>query len=168
MSTPEKFEHVLEVRIRGSIQAVWEEITKRGSVQRPVLDTVLITDLRPGSSFKYLSRNGKYCFVRGTILEVDPPCRLVHTYQFTFNQDPPSRVTWELEQVGEDEVRVRLIHDQFDSPNKTYKGVKDGWVKILKSLKRWIEAGDIALSTKLFYVLFRLQYPLLPKECRER
>lgn len=167
MST-EKFEHVLEVYIQGSIHAVWEEITKRGSVQRPVLDTVLVTDLRPGSAFKYLSRNGKYCFVRGTILEVDPPRRLVHTYQFTFRQDSPSRVTWELEQISSDEVRVRLTHDQFDGPTTTYQGVKDGWSKILQSLKSWIETGDIALSTKLFYLFFRLQLPLLPKECRER
>lgn len=167
MSTTEKLEHVVEIYIRGSIHAVWEEITKRGAVQRPVLDTVLVTGLRPGSPFKYLSRNGNYCFVRGTILEVDPPRRLVHTYQFTFRQDPSSRVTWELEQVGE-EVRVRLTHDQFDSPTETYQGVKDGWVRILQSLKRWIETGDIALGTKLFYVFFRLQLPLLPKECRER
>jgi uncharacterized protein YndB with AHSA1/START domain len=131
------------------------------------MDSVLVSDLRPGSPFKYLSSNGRYWFVRGTILEVDPPRRLVHTYQTSWSQDPPSRVTWELETMG-DEVRVRLVHDQFERATDTYKGVRGGWSKILASLKHWIEAGDITLGTKLFYALFRMQLPFLPPSARER
>lgn len=165
MPTAAKLEHVLEIRIRGSIEAVWQEITKRGAVQRPMMDTVLVSELAPGSPFRYCSPNLKYSLVQGTILEVDPPRRLVHTYQFSSRHDPPSRVTWELEQQGE-EVRVRLVHDQFETATATYRDVGQGWQKILESLKSWIETGDIAFSTKVFYALFRLQYPFLPKECR--
>jgi uncharacterized protein YndB with AHSA1/START domain len=164
--TAEKLEHVFEIRIKGSIQAVWDEITKRGAVQRPLMDTVLVTDLKPGSPFKYLSPNHKYCLVHGKVLEVDPPRRLVHTYQFTIAHDPPSRVTWELDQIG-DEVRVRLVHDQFETPTKTFKQVKGGWAGILQSLKLWIETGDIAFTTKLQYAMFKPMMPFLPKQCRE-
>src|SRR5262245_58529173 len=113
MTSGPRLEHVFEIRIAGRIEAVWAEITKRGAVQRPVMDMGLVDDLRPGSPFKYLSPDGRYRFVEGKILEVEPPRRLVHTYQFTMAPDLPSRVTWELEQVG-DEVRVRIVHDEFD------------------------------------------------------
>jgi uncharacterized protein YndB with AHSA1/START domain len=158
--------HVFEIRIAGRIDAVWDEITKRGAVQRPLMDTVLVSDLRPGSPFKYLSPDRKYSFVTGTILEIEPPRRLVHTYRFTMSPDPPSRVTWELEQVG-GEVRVRLVHDQFDAETKTYKSVKGGWAGILRNLKLWIETGDIATWTKVQYALARPFMRFLPKECRE-
>src|SRR5262245_4698705 len=166
MASGAKLEHVFEIRIAGRIEAVWAEITKRGAVQRPVMDTVLVSDLRPGSPFKYLSPDGRYWFVEGKILEVDPPRRLVHTYQFTMTPDPPSRVTWALEQVG-DEVRVRVVHDQFDSATKTYKSVKGGWAGILQNLKLWIETGDIGRWTKVQYAIGRPLMRFLPKQCRE-
>jgi len=166
MTTAPRLEHVFEILITGSIEDVWNEITKRGAVQRPLMDTVLVSDLEPGRPFKYLSPNGRYKFVWGKILEVDPPRRLVHTYQFTLWPDPPSRVTWELEQIGK-EVRVRLVHDQFDTPTGTYERVKGGWAGILRNLKLWIERGDIAFGTKVQYAIARLAMPLLPKRCRE-
>ena len=159
-------QHLFEIRIKGTIEAVWAEITKRGAVQRPLMDSVLVSDLRPGSPFKYLSSDGRYWFVRGTILEAAPPRRLVHTFETSWSKDPPSRVTWELETMGE-EVRVRVLHDRFESATETYRGVRDGWSKILGSLKRWIETGDIGLGTKLFYAFFRLQRPFLPLSARE-
>ncbi len=156
-------QHVFEIRIKGSIHTVWEEITKRGAVQRAVMDTVLVSDLKPGSPFRYTSPNGKYTMVKGEILEIEPPRRLVHTYQFTMNPDPPSRVTWELEQVG-DEVRVSLLHDQFTSETKTYKSVQGGWKGILANLKRWLETGDIGLGTKLMYLVMYSTLPLVAKK----
>ena len=125
--------------------------------------SVLFSDLKPGSPFKYTDASGKYSMVKGTILEIDPPRRLVHTYQFSHLQDPPSRVTWELEQAGE-EVIVRLTHDKFEKPTKTYQMVKGGWKEILDNLKLWIETGDIAFSTKFKYAMFR---PLIPLLCKK-
>jgi hypothetical protein len=74
-------------------------------------------------------------------------------------------VTWELEQVGPD-VRIRLVHDQFDSETKTYKAIKGGWPAILQSLKLWIETGDIAFGTKMQYAMYSVMMPFLPKSCR--
>ncbi len=156
-------QHVFEIRIKGSIQTVWEEITKRGAVQRPVMDTVLVSDLKPGSLFRYTSPNGKYTMVYGEILEIQPPRRLVHTYQFSLQQDPPSRVIWELEQVG-DEVRVAVLHDQFETETKTYKAVGGGWKGILANLKLWIESGDIGIGTKLQYWMMYTMLPLFAKK----
>ena len=167
MATAAKpLQHAFEIRIRGSIQAVWDEITKRGAVQRPLMDTVLECDLKPGSPFRYTSPNGKYAMVSGKILEIEPPRRLVHTYQFSHLQDPPSRIVWELEQVGE-EVRVTLLHDDFTGETQTYKMVKGGWAQILANLKSWIETGNIPLGARFQYAIFRVMMPfVLPKQCR--
>ena len=162
MAETKPLQHVFEVRIKGSIQAVWEEITKRGAVQRFCFDTVLESDLKPGSPYRFKSPNGKYTFTQGKILEVDPPRRFVHTYQFSHLQDPPTRVTWELEQVG-DEVKVTLLHDQFDTETQTYKMVKGGWASILKNLKAVIETGDIPLGMKMQYFIWRLFMPFMMK-----
>lgn len=161
--TSKPLQHVFEIRIKGSIQTVWEEITKRGAVQRPVMDTILVSDLKPGSPFRYTSPNGKYTMVKGEILEIEPPRRLVHTYQFTMNPDPPTRVTWELEQIG-DEVRVSLVHDQFTSETKTYKAVQGGWKQILGNLKTLLETGDIPFGTKAMYFVMYLTLPLVMKK----
>jgi len=64
-------------------------------------------------------------------------------------------------------VRVRLVHDQFESETKTYKSVKGGWEGILRNLKLWVETGDIATWTKVQYALARPFMRFLPKECRE-
>ena len=56
MTPGPKLEHVFEIQIKGSIKAVWDEITKRGAVQQPLMDTVLATDLKPGSPFRYSRR----------------------------------------------------------------------------------------------------------------
>ncbi len=167
MATAAKpLQHAFEVRIKGRIQSVWDQITKRGAVQRPLMDTVLESDLKPGSPFRYTSPNGKYSMVSGKILEIEPPRRLVHTYQFSHLQDPPSRVTWELEQVG-DEVRVTLLHDDFAAETQTYKMVQGGWKQILDNLKCWFETGNIPLGVRMQYAMFRVMMPfVLPKQCR--
>src|SRR5215468_3893748 len=61
----------------------------------------------------------------GTVLEVDPPRRLVHTFAFTAAgdpeaaDDPPSRVTWEIEARGAGTCRLTLVHDEFTAETKT-------------------------------------------------
>ena len=50
-----------------------------------------------------------------------------------------SRVTWEIEPVG-DSCRLTVIHDQLppDAPAELY----GGWPMILSGLKTWLETGQ--------------------------
>ena len=91
-------DRVCSIVIDVSIQKVWDEITKTGSIQRPLYNSVLDVDLRPGGTLRYLSPDLKRVFVAGEVLEVDPPRRLRHTYVFTMAPDPVTEVTWELEE----------------------------------------------------------------------
>ncbi len=52
----------------------------------------------------------------------------------------PSRVTWEIEPVG-DSCRLTVTHDELaeDASAELY----GGWPMILSGLKTWLETGDV-------------------------
>jgi uncharacterized protein YndB with AHSA1/START domain len=79
------------------------------------------------------------------VLEVEPPRRLVTTWSFRRNpelrEDPPSRVTWEIEPHG-DTCKLTLVHDDFTTETATFKSVGSGWPLVLSSLKSLLETGE--------------------------
>lgn len=66
-------EHVVSIHIDVPVQRVWDEITKTGRIQRALYNTVLESDLQPGSPLRYYSPDRKRVFVVGEVVEVDPP-----------------------------------------------------------------------------------------------
>jgi uncharacterized protein YndB with AHSA1/START domain len=81
--------------------------------------------------------------IEGENLEVDPPRRLVQTMHALWGEDVAaegfSRVTWEIEQVG-DSCRLRVIHDELrEGANDQLYG---GWMMILSGLKTYLETGE--------------------------
>ncbi len=133
------------------LQAVWDEITKTGSVQKPLFNTVLDIDLRPGGSLRYLSADRSRVFIAGEVLEVEAPRKLRHTYIFTMSPEPITEVTWELEEVPEG-CRVTVTHAGWTTQKDVDKHGA-GWVQILDLLKSQLENGDIPAKTKLIYML---------------
>jgi uncharacterized protein YndB with AHSA1/START domain len=80
----------------------------------------------------------------GENLEVDAPRRLVQSMVALWGDDVKregtSRVTWEIEPVG-DSCRLIVTHDQLrDGANGQLYG---GWPMILSGLKTWIELGEV-------------------------
>ncbi|WP_158884648.1 ArsR/SmtB family transcription factor [Amycolatopsis anabasis] len=79
--------------------------------------------------------------VIGTILEVDPPRRLVHSWASPDDADNPgrhSRVTYDLEPVA-DAVKLTVTHE--DLPSDQLQDTDDGWALVLSSLKSQLETG---------------------------
>ena len=81
----------------------------------------------------------------GEVLEVDPPRRLVHTMVALWDDEVRaegvSRVTWEIEKVGDDSCHLTLTHDQLrEGANAQVYG---GWPMILSGLKTWLESGEL-------------------------
>jgi uncharacterized protein YndB with AHSA1/START domain/DNA-binding transcriptional ArsR family regulator len=77
----------------------------------------------------------------GTILEVDPPRRLAHSWAFPADAGNParqSRVTFDLEPVG-DIVRLTVTHENL--PPDQVEGTGNGWSFVLSSLKSLLEVG---------------------------
>ena len=51
-----------------------------------------------------------------------------------------SRVTWEIEPVGEDSCRLTVVHDQL--PEGANPELYGGWMMILSGLKTLLESGE--------------------------
>ncbi len=142
-------DRVCSIVIHAPVQTVWDEITRAGTLQRAVYNTVLDVDLKPGGRLRYYSPDRSRVFVAGEVLEVDPPHTLRHTYIFTMKPDPVTEVTWRLEEVDEG-CRITLTHAGW-TDEKDAKKHEAGWVEILGLLKSEIETGQIPLKTRLMY-----------------
>lgn len=154
-------DHVLSIVIEAPVETVWNEITKTGSVQRAMYNTVLETDLKPGSRLRYYSPDRKRVFIIGEVVEVVPPRRFSHTYVMTQFPEPPTLVTWELEQVPKG-CRLTLTHSGWTTAHPRAGKVAAGWTQILGLLKDQIETGKLPLATRLMYGMMGAMMWALP------
>jgi len=157
-------DRVCRIVIEVPVQDVWDEITKTGSIQRPLYNTRLDVELRPGGALRYVSPDGSRVFVAGEVLEVDPPRRFRHTYIFTMKPEAVTEVVWELEEVPEG-CRVTLTHSGWPNEKDAEKHRK-GWMEILGLLKSELETGDIPTKNKLVYWMQARFMWALPKSTR--
>ena len=80
---------------------------------------------------------------KGVILESDPPRRLSYSWspQYEeFRNERPSRVTFDLKPF-KGQVKLTVVHDDFDEGSKVFESISGGWPKVLSSLKSFMETG---------------------------
>lgn len=137
--------HVYDRMVAAEIEDVWRALTDPDEVQQFYYDNVVESTWMPGEPVRYLNADGQV-MIEGTVVDVDAPHRLVHTFSFTKHAqadaagDAPSRVTWTME-PGDEGTRVSLVHDGFDSQNATWRAVEDGWDQILDGLAELFDDG---------------------------
>ena len=157
---------VFTIFIRGSIQAVWNEITRTDEPQKAMFNMRLETDgLKPGGKVRMRTGNGKYTGVVGEVLEFDPPHRYAHTFKFTSYDDPPCKVIYTLKEV-EGGMEFSLIAEDIPSGTSTAKEMKRGGEMIVKTLKAIVETGRPPFGVRMLHVLFRLMEPFSPRKSR--
>jgi uncharacterized protein YndB with AHSA1/START domain len=149
---------VWHIDIRADAERVWDVITKTGVAQEFYFGSVLHTSLEPGSGLRYVSTNGRLVFIEGSVVEVDPPRRLVHMFRMTNIDEPATRVTWSLDPAGEG-VRVTITHDELGE--RTRSTVGRGWPRILRDLKAYVERGRVPVTTRFFNGVMGVLGPLL-------
>lgn len=153
------------VMIRGSIDAVWREITRTDAPIAAFFNSRMdVGTLAPGSRIAMRTPDGKYTGVVGEILEFDPPRRFAHTFRFTAYDEPECRVIYDLEQKGE-QVEFTLTIADLPAGTKTAKQMLQGGVMIANTLKSVIETGRPSLGTRMLFVVFGLMAPMTPKKC---
>jgi uncharacterized protein YndB with AHSA1/START domain len=158
-------DHVLSIVIQAPVQRVWDEITKTGAVQRAVYNTVLESDMRPGSRLRYYSPDRKRVFIIGEVVAVEPPRRFSHTYVMTQSPQPATLVTWELEEVPGG-CRVTLTHSGWTTAHVKPEKVAAGWTQILGFLKAEVETGKLPLSARMLYAVMGSMMWALPARTR--
>src|SRR5450631_1530971 len=137
-------EKVFEIYIRTTPERLWEAITDGEIRSKYQFGSRVSSDWTPGSRFEMSSPRADGLLGEGVNLEVDPPRRLVQSMVALWSDDVKregtSRVTWEIEPVG-DSCRLTVTHDQLrEGANGELYG---GWPMILSGLKTWLETGEL-------------------------
>jgi uncharacterized protein YndB with AHSA1/START domain len=138
-----QMEKVYEIFIKTTPERLWDAITDPEIRAKYNFGAAANSEWKVGSPISVdVTKHGIH-LGEGEVLEVDPPRRLVHTMAALWDEDVRaegfSRVTWEIEAVG-DSCHLTLTHDQLrDGANAQIYG---GWPMILSGLKTWLETGE--------------------------
>jgi len=137
-------EKVFEIYIRTTPERLWEAITDSETRSKYQFGMRVKSDWTPGSRFEMSSPNAPGLLGEGENLELDPPRRLVQSmvalWSDEVKSEGTSRITWEIEPVG-DSCRLTVTHDELrDGANDELFG---GWPMILSGLKTWLETGQV-------------------------
>jgi uncharacterized protein YndB with AHSA1/START domain/DNA-binding transcriptional ArsR family regulator len=142
LETP--MEKVFEIYIKTTPERLWQAITDPEIRSKYQFGAQQSSDWTPGSRYVQSAPGAPGLLSEGVNLEVAPPRRLVQSMVALWSDDVKaegtSRVTWEIEPVG-DSCRLVVTHDQLrEGANEELYG---GWSMILSGLKTWLETGEL-------------------------
>jgi uncharacterized protein YndB with AHSA1/START domain len=135
-------EKVFEIYIKTTPERLWEAITDSELRRKYNFGVGIESDWTEGSRYAGVA-GAAGAMLEGENLEIDPPRRLVQSFNALWGEqvrsEGTSRVTWEIEQV-EDSCRLTVTHDQLrEGANDELFG---GWPMILSGLKTLLETGE--------------------------
>jgi len=135
-------EKVYEIYIKTTPEKLWHAITDTGMRRKWNFGAEVISDWKPGSRIE--GSGGDALIFEGTVLEIDPPRRLVQSFTALWGEDVKSegtsRVTWEITQVR-DSCRLVVTHDRL--PEGANAQLYGGWPMALSGIKTLLETGEI-------------------------
>ncbi|MEU1819724.1 metalloregulator ArsR/SmtB family transcription factor [Streptomyces roseifaciens] len=140
MSTKPEF--VYTTYIHATPEKVWEALTNAGA-SAVYWGHSNVSDWQVGSSWEHVRIDGSgVADVVGTVVESDPPKRLVTTWAGPDEERPdgPSKVTFDIKALG-DVVRLTVTHENLrDEAEK--RQAAGGWSTVLSNLKTYLETGS--------------------------
>jgi uncharacterized protein YndB with AHSA1/START domain len=136
-------EKVFEIYIKTTPERLWEAITDPEMRKKYSFGLGVRSEWTAGSRYEGFGAPSAPPIVEGENLEVNPPRRLVQSFNALWSDDVKaegtSRVTWEIEQV-EDSCRLLVVHDQLR--DGAHGEIYGGWPMILSGLKTLLETGE--------------------------
>ena len=137
-------EKIFEIYIKTTPERLWEAITDSEMRSKYNFGVRIVSDWTSGSRYETRHPSRPTILGEGKNIELDPPRRLVQTMKALWSDDVKSegtsRVTWEIEPVG-DSCHLTVTHDQLrDGANEELYG---GWPMILSGLKTLLETGEL-------------------------
>jgi uncharacterized protein YndB with AHSA1/START domain len=139
----ERMEKVFEIYIKTTPDRLWEAITDPEQRAQYSFGVRTSSDWTAGSRYEAVHPGASFRVAEGENMEVEPPRRLVQSFNALWSDDVKaegtSRVTWEIEPIG-DSCRLTVTHDQLrEGANDELYG---GWPMILSGLKTLLETGE--------------------------
>ncbi|WP_433801752.1 ArsR/SmtB family transcription factor [Actinomycetospora sp. CA-084318] len=149
--------------IRTTPDRLWQALTDPSFVRRYFDGGGPESDWQVGSPVRWSMTGEPHQDWDQHVLESDPPRRLAYTWHnyrpemqrffdwsdeqlAQLQQEPISRVAFEIEPVSDDAVRLTVTHDGFVPGSEMLRGVSGGWPEILSNLKSLLETGEIAMA----------------------
>jgi uncharacterized protein YndB with AHSA1/START domain len=131
--------------VHAPIEKVWQAITTPAIIKQWFLGVDTKTDWKQGSSIVHTGEwKGKPYTDRGTIVEIEPPHRLVHTHWSDMSGLPDrpesyQTVTYELtERDGATEIEIF----EENLPNEQARSMSEKtWPTVLEALRKLLERG---------------------------
>ncbi len=143
-------EKVFEIYIKTTPERLWRAITDSELRSKYSFGVGIESSWEPGSSYVASHPAAGVEISEGENLEVEPPRRLVQSFNALWGDDvraePTSRVTWEIEPIG-DSCQLIVTHDRLRNVSGTSPGANPqlfgGWPMILSGLKTLLETGEL-------------------------
>lgn len=130
--------------INAPAEVVWDAVTRPEQVARFFHGLQLDASYEVGGRMQSWSPDRSALWGDNTLLEWDPPRRMVHTWRSLYDEqlaaEPESRVTWEVEPAAGGSTKLTLVHDRLEASPRTADSVR-GWAWILSNLKTVVETG---------------------------
>ena len=138
--------HIIQTYIRATPDSVWQALTDPDMTEKYYFGTRVVTDLNPGTPFRYVDQKGDI-MIDGEVLESDPPNKLVVTFRHKWDDEPVDggTVTYELTQM-DDVTKLRLTHIGLPEGHPLVQETFNGWSYILAGLKTLVETGQVLES----------------------
>lgn len=102
-----------------------------------------ISDWKVGSRWEHREKETGKIGLVGKVLEHDPPRRLVLSWaspKDEGNASAHSRVTFQLDPIDE-MVKLTVTHDRLIPGSGMDRDIREGWPRVLSSLKTFVETG---------------------------
>jgi uncharacterized protein YndB with AHSA1/START domain len=146
------------VYIKAPAQKVWDAITDPEWNSKYAYRSRQVFEPRAGGTYRALANEGMMALglpeviIDGEVLEYDPPRKLVYTWHAYFSDEqiaePPTRITYEIEENAEGFSRLTLVHELEGAPHhaemvasRWSPGAGGGWTWCLSELKTFLETG---------------------------
>jgi uncharacterized protein YndB with AHSA1/START domain/DNA-binding transcriptional ArsR family regulator len=141
-SMPDK--HIQQIFIQTTPERLWQALTDGALTRLYYFGSAVEANWQPGTTYRYPIPGGG-TYVKGEIIECDPPHKLVTTFQpvwqYPDEQPPTSQVTWTIEPIGT-ACKLTLAHESFDVASPKGQDIIEGWSRITSGLKTLLETGQ--------------------------
>jgi uncharacterized protein YndB with AHSA1/START domain/DNA-binding transcriptional ArsR family regulator len=144
--------------IRTTPDRLWQALTDPEFTDR-YWGATFATDWREGSQMTWHMLGLTFESPEQVVLESDPPRRLSYSWH-TFTPElvqslnlgeeagerlaaeSRSKVTFDIEPLGDDQVKLTVVHDGLEPGGLTGSLISDGWPRVLANLKTLLETGE--------------------------